>query len=220
MAATGKAPEIQNSCSNNRSADLTGKGMMGDSKAADLDKEEPPEKTEMQDVDKWKETNLSSSNLGDHSAEIPKVHHRQNSLSRRGPIAGETGRADGEMPVEQQLIPVENLKNAVKLAFLLITISTTAIVACLSGGPKAYSSSTSKFLLKSGILAMFASLFSALGLLMLSTKMLPTKMLPTKMPPTKNAKLSCSNRSLIIIIGASFGLMMLAIVLFMAVVLI
>ncbi|GKU93266.1 hypothetical protein SLEP1_g6871 [Rubroshorea leprosula] len=93
MAATGKAPEIQNSCSTNSSADSTGELMMGDSKAADLDKEERPEKTEMQDVEEGKETKVSSLNLGGHQSsyqhEISEFRRRQISHSHQVDIAGE-----------------------------------------------------------------------------------------------------------------------------------
>ncbi|GKU93268.1 hypothetical protein SLEP1_g6874 [Rubroshorea leprosula] len=187
----------------------------------------------MQDGEKGKETKVSSLDLAGQQpprqVEISEIHPTQNSDSVRVQIPEEgncvssfmgqdqqMGRAAVQMPVEQQLIPVENMKNGQKVAVLLITVSTASIVGFHSGGAKAHSSSTSEFLLKSAILAMFASLFPALGLLILSTKMLPTKMLPTKMPPTKNAKLSCSNLSLIILMGASFGLIVLAFVLFVA----
>ncbi|GLT81080.1 hypothetical protein SLA2020_524850 [Shorea laevis] len=96
----------------------------------------------------------------------------------------------------------ENRKNGVKVACLVISVSSTGIISFLAGVPGSHSSMTRRLISKSGILLMFASLFSALVLLMLSTN---------------NTKFSCSNQTLRIMIWMSTGLMTLTVVLLLTV---
>ncbi|GKV37067.1 hypothetical protein SLEP1_g45135 [Rubroshorea leprosula] len=186
----------------------------------------------MRDEDKRKETKVPSSDLGDHQPScqkeiISEIHGAPN-LPTECPhnvqvqlASEEIGRADDQMPVEQDMdmVPrqalqrlilqtvaaqgaveatVEDMKNGVKVARLVISISTTGIISILAGVSRSHSSMASKLIFKSGILSMFASLFFALVLLVLSTN---------------NAKLSFSNQSLRILIWLSTGLMTLAVVL-------
>ncbi|GKV37058.1 hypothetical protein SLEP1_g45127 [Rubroshorea leprosula] len=169
----------------------------------------------MQDAEKGKETEVASSNLGDHQPSCQtatsEIHNTPNLPaeclhSLQIQVAEEMGRADDQMPVEQdmEMVPrlaVEDMKNGVKVACLVISVSTTGIVGFLSGVPRGHSSMTSKLIFKSGILSMFASLFLALVLLVLFTN---------------NTKISCLNQGLRIITWLSTGLMTLALVLFMA----
>ncbi|XP_017980122.1 PREDICTED: uncharacterized protein LOC18594598 [Theobroma cacao] len=94
---------------------------------------------------------------------------------------------------------VQNLRNGLKVASLVISVSTTGIFSFLAGFPTSqHPTMKSKLLFKAGILSMSASLFSALVLLVLSTN---------------KAKFSALNLTVGIIIWISTGLMTLAVVL-------
>ncbi|GKV37061.1 hypothetical protein SLEP1_g45129 [Rubroshorea leprosula] len=181
------------------------------------------EKTEMQDKDRGKEIKVPSSDLGQPSCqtEISEIHNPpnlpaeclQNNLQEQ--LTEEKERAD-QISIEQGIGMVqrlalqtaaaegqaENMKNGVKVACLVISVSSTGIISFLAGVPGRHSSMTRMLISKSGILLMFASFFSALVLLMLSTN---------------NAKFSCSNQTLRIMIWMSTGLMTLAVVLLLTV---
>ncbi|GKV37057.1 hypothetical protein SLEP1_g45126 [Rubroshorea leprosula] len=133
----------------------------------------------MQFEDKGNEIKVPSSDLGQPSCqtEISEIHNLPNlpaeCLHNLQAQLAEEERKANQIPIEEDIEmlprvalqslnlrtvategPAGNMKNGVKVACLIISVSVTGIVGFLAGVPKTHSSMTSKLISKSGILSM------------------------------------------------------------------